>query len=85
MDMATAWFGMEISPSRPSVNRKRLQQGEYILYIGSCANIRQAKGGPFSVSTPSNRHLCVSSPDLIKEYTDAPAYVLSLHAAAKEV
>jgi hypothetical protein len=47
--------------------------------------VLQAKGASFSISTPSNHHLFVSSQELIKEYTDAPADTLSLHAAAKEV
>ncbi|KAJ8124792.1 hypothetical protein O1611_g8849 [Lasiodiplodia mahajangana] len=45
----------------------------------------QAGGKPFKVTTPSNDHLLITSPELIRELIDAPLNRLSLHAVAKEI
>ncbi|KAL6820465.1 cytochrome P450 [Trichoderma sp. SZMC 28015] len=45
----------------------------------------KALGKTFVVSTPSNDHLLITSPNLIRELIDAPLQQMSLHAVAKEV
>ncbi|KAL6803841.1 cytochrome P450 [Trichoderma sp. SZMC 28012] len=45
----------------------------------------KALGKTFVVSTPSNDHLLITSPNLIRELIDAPLQQMSLHAVAKEM
>ncbi|KAL7907120.1 cytochrome P450 [Trichoderma velutinum] len=45
----------------------------------------KALGKTFIVSTPSNNHLLITCPNLIRELIDAPLQQMSLHAVAKEI
>ncbi|ROT42882.1 cytochrome P450 [Sodiomyces alkalinus F11] len=45
----------------------------------------RAGGKPFTIPTPSNDHLMITSTELIKELMSAPHQTLSLHAVAKEM
>ncbi|KAI0859746.1 cytochrome P450 [Xylaria cubensis] len=46
---------------------------------------KKAQGNAFTITTPSNNHLLITSPELIRELVDAPLDRLSLHAVAKEL
>ncbi|KAI1204773.1 cytochrome P450 [Annulohypoxylon truncatum] len=46
---------------------------------------RKANGKPFKITTPSNDHLLIASPEMIREMIAAPLESLSLHAVAKEI
>ncbi|KAI2469098.1 cytochrome P450 [Annulohypoxylon bovei var. microspora] len=46
---------------------------------------KKANGKPFKITTPSNDHLLITSPEMIREVIDAPLERLSLHAVAKEI
>ncbi|KKO98194.1 cycloheximide-inducible-1 [Trichoderma harzianum] len=56
-----------------------------ILIVLQYQWIRNALGKTFVVSTPSNDHLLITSPNLIRELIDAPLQQMSLHAVAKEI
>ena len=53
----------------------------YIPQLTIC----QAEGAAFTVATPGNLHICVSSEQQISELEKAPENHFSLHAIAKDV
>ncbi|KAL8851304.1 MAG: hypothetical protein Q9221_003749 [Calogaya cf. arnoldii] len=65
---------------------QRVRGSRYVLHGPTVIEERyaDAHGEPFVILTPSNRHVLVSSAKDIKELSEAPVDVLSLHAVAKE-
>jgi hypothetical protein len=45
----------------------------------------QSGGKPFEIYDPDTRYVFVPDSELVKEISDAPDTVLSLHAASKQV
>ncbi|KAK4077104.1 uncharacterized protein Triagg1_4071 [Trichoderma aggressivum f. europaeum] len=56
-----------------------------ILIVSQYQWTSNALGKAFVIFTPSNNHLLITSPDLIRELIDAPLQQMSLHAVATEI